>query len=261
MPPPSESNSKAYETVTVLFVPQTPNGALAANLRKAEQDLSQLCKNKVKIVERSGVGIKKVLVKISPLPEQHCGRSNCLLCLSDKEHGTCKTRNVTYQSRCLTCQAEGLDRQYIGESSRSGYERGLEHLLDCTKHSQDSHMWKHISTEHPNLAEPKFAMKILKAHKTPLNRQVHEAVMIMLNESTTLNSRGEFNRCQLPRLTVMMGEREDRPYEKNDQPDDFFEDEIDVNSNQNQSKSKRKDHPTTTITRRKRAKITPEVQQ
>ena len=117
-------------------------------------------------------------------------------------------------------------------------------------------MWKHISTEHPNLAEPNFSMKILKAHKRPLNRQVHEAVMIMLSESTTLNSRGEFNRCQLPRLTVMMGGKEDKAHEMKDKPDDFFEDKLDVNSNLNQSK--RKEHPTTTTKGRKRMKYAPE---
>ena len=32
--------------------------------------------------------------------------------------------------------------------------------------------------------------------------------MIQKFESATLNSKGEYNRCQLPRLSVMMGERE-----------------------------------------------------
>ena len=83
-------------------------------------------------------------------------------------------------------------------------------MKDYLDEKDDSHMMKHHMTEHPNMKDPvDFSMKVLKAHKTAFARQVHEAVLIKMNEHTNiLNSRGEFNRCQLPRLSVMMGEKE-----------------------------------------------------
>ena len=49
-------------------------------------------------------------------------------------------------------------------------------------------------------------MKIVRSHMSAFSRQVHEAVLIEMNGSGILNSKGEFNRCQLPRLSVQMGE-------------------------------------------------------
>ena len=51
---------------------------------------------------------------------------------------------------------------------------------------------------------PKFTMKVVKFYKTALARQVAEAVCIRRRgrEGAILNSRGEFNRCYIPRLKV-----------------------------------------------------------
>ena len=37
---------------------------------------------------------------------------------------------------------------YVGESSRSMYERGKEHLKDGKDKSEDSHQWKHSPQTH-----------------------------------------------------------------------------------------------------------------
>ena len=71
-------------------------------------------------------------------------------------------------------------------------------------------MMKHHVTEHPTVRDPiDFSMKVLKTHRTPFERQIHEAVLIQIHEKDgILNSKAEFNRCQLPRLSVMMGVKE-----------------------------------------------------
>ena len=52
-------------------------------------------------------------------------------------------------------------------------------------------------------------MKIIKQHKTSFSRQTHEAVMIeMMDQGNILNSKGGFNRCSIPRLGVMVGDKE-----------------------------------------------------
>ena len=72
---PSPSYSKAAGNKTpasnVLFVPQTPGGALASALRQAEAELQMLCGGKVKIVERGGHNHQT-----NPPPNQPMGRRN-----------------------------------------------------------------------------------------------------------------------------------------------------------------------------------------
>ena len=73
---------------------------------------------------------------------------------------------------------------------------------------EDSHMAKHWCLDHKDEEKPDFEMKVLRGHMSAFSRQVHEAVLIEMNEGNNiLNSKGEFNRCQLPRLCVQMGER------------------------------------------------------
>ena len=235
-------------TETVLFVPQTPHGELAARLRQAEVELSKLAKYKVKVVERSGTAVKSILVKTNPVPDQKCSRPECYLCKSS-ENSKCKARSVTYQTSCLRCKEKGKERLYIGESARSGFERLSEHFQGYLQGANDNHMHKHFQTEHELEAErPEFEAKIVRTHQSALYRQVHEAVLIMKNEPITLNSRGEYNRCQLPRLTVMMGDKEQEEKEKRDkedkESDEYLEDD-----------QKRKTHPSKSMRTRKRRKI------
>jgi hypothetical protein len=101
--------------------------------------------------------------------------------------------------------------KYIGESSRSCYERGWEHQGDCDQLKPGSHMLKHILDKHEGKqpGEVIFMMKALRFHKSAFERQVHEAVLIQDNRShNILNSRSEYNRCALPRLGTKLGERE-----------------------------------------------------
>ena len=68
-------------------------------------------------------------------------------------------------------------------------------------------MHKHWVDDHPGEEKPKFAMKVLRGRTKAFVRQIHEAVLIEMNTTNILNSKGEFNRCQLPRLGVKMGEK------------------------------------------------------
>ena len=65
-------------------------------------------------------------------------------------------------------------------------------------------MYKHWLLHHPGEEEPKFIMKIVQFHRTALSRQVGEAVRIAKRGRDTplLNSRGEYNRCSIVRLSL-----------------------------------------------------------
>jgi hypothetical protein len=132
-------------------------------------------------------------------------------------------RNVVYETWCETCrQEEEKTREignweeaklykYIGESSRSCYERGWEYQGDFEQLKPGSHMLKHILDMHEGKqpCEVKFQMRAIKLHRSAFERQVHEAVLIQANRGhNILNSRSEYNRCALPRLGTKLGERE-----------------------------------------------------
>ena len=99
---------------------------------------------------------------------------------------------------------------YIGETSRSVYERGLEHSRDFNEMKKDSHMIKHYFDKHEeeDIENMKFGMRIARTTRTAFNRQIMESVLIQAKKSkhNILNSKSEYNRCALPRLTAKLGE-------------------------------------------------------
>ena len=232
--------------VSVLFIPKTHGGELAMRLRQAEEEVSALTGDKVKIVERSGVMLKRILHKSNPWAGTKCDRDDCLVCsLGGENVGSCRQRNIVYRTTCLLCKEKGESRDYYGESSRTPYERGAEHLKDYLGEKEDSHMLKHHIEEHGDVMEPvEFSMKVIKNHFTAFSRQVHEAVIIYRNEENgILNSKSQYNRCQLPRLTVMMGEREMRE-EKEDMPE--LDVETEIEEMRNKKRKEKADCQTTT---------------
>ena len=85
--------------------------------------------------------------------------------------------------------------KYIGESSRTLYERVGEHRAALRRWDESSFMFKHWALKHPNLdTPPEFKFKVLRKHDGPLGRLVHEAVEI--SNSATMNSKSEWGGVQ-----------------------------------------------------------------
>ena len=70
-------------------------------------------------------------------------------------------------------------------------------------------MFKHLSDTHPGLKDVKFGMTVVKQHKSSFQRQIFESVLIFRGKNV-LNSKSEFSRCQVPRLSVLIGEDQQR---------------------------------------------------
>ena len=158
-------------------------------------------------------------------------------------------RSVTYQTWCRDCKEEDENRlqqemeigeaegnfvptdkkrkenprgkreevalyTYIGESSRSTYERGFEHQKDARDLKTTSHNLKHILEKHPGSGpdEVRFDMKVLRTHQSPFERQIYESAVIqtMRDKHHLLNSRSEYNRCALPRLGIQLVRKSSR---------------------------------------------------
>ena len=68
-----------------------------------------------------------------------------------------------------------------------------------------SFMLKHWSTQHPQeVRAPKFRFKVLKNHKDPMSRLVHEAILI--SDQATMNSKSEWGGYRMARLKVESAE-------------------------------------------------------
>ena len=122
---------------SVLFVPPTPGGALAKEMRKREEELNKLNKERIKIVEKGGIQMKQILTSKNPFQKEKCKEKWCPLCNESKNVECepkpnskllCRTNNVGYRWVCLTCKSRNLDKIYEGESSRSARIRGAEHV-------------------------------------------------------------------------------------------------------------------------------------
>ena len=80
-------------------------------------------------------------------------------------------------------------------------ERTAEHWQAFRSKREDSHIFKHHQIHHRGEGEPDFIMKVVGVHRTALSRQVGEAVRIV-RRGLVLNSRSEFNRCSISRLSL-----------------------------------------------------------
>ena len=241
--------------MSVMFVPYTKGGELAKRLRTAEEELQKQTGVKIKIVERSGRKLVDILHRADPWLGKDCGRPQCLLCetkmKTEKDmRQDCTKRCVIYETWCMTCEEKEVRRieeetedekerrkkieeiklfKYIGESSRSLYERGLEHLRDKEELKADSHMIKHFFDQHSEeqLEDMKFGARIVKQARTAFNRQIGESVAIQSNKHHhLLNSKSEYNRCALPRLSAKLGEVSLSSLEKEKKLEKEQEDEL-----------------------------------
>ena len=99
---------------------------------------------------------------------------------------------------------------YVGETSRCLYERGKEHWRGFENKSEDSHIYKHHQIHHGGEGSPSFHLRAIGYMRTALSRQIAEAVRIQhWGEDIVLNSKTEFNRCRIGRLTL--GENNEKP--------------------------------------------------
>ena len=238
-----EEGEDGTRIVSVMFIPFTVGGELSRRLKAAESELAKQTGVKIKIVEKVGTKLVDLLHQSDPWQGADCERNNCLVCRTkvETEKGEkqdCTVRNIVYETWCLSCEKAEKERlekimeeeekthdnamdskekkvrnitlyKYIGESARSGYERGLEHLRDYTELKKESHMLKHYLDKHEkeDMENVKFGMRIIKKARSAFERQVSESVQIQIARKGNfiLNSKSEYNRCALPRLTARIG--------------------------------------------------------
>ena len=191
------------------------------------------------------MNLENLLQQKDPWAGLDCERQGCMLCTTKAQTAKnlrqkCTKRNLVYETWCETCRQRDIEKamgrnegeeedsdgtngdriprevpevklhKYIGESARSSHESGREHISDLENLRSCSHMLKHFVEAHEDdeLGDMNFMMKVVKFHKTAFERQISESVLIQSNRNhNLLNSRAEFNRCALPRITLKMGDK------------------------------------------------------
>ena len=227
----------------VIFVPNTVDSRLANEIRETVQNLRPWTSLNLKVVERAGEKLQDILCKSNPWGSQDCKRDGCFTCeVATKIEGcsfkNCRQRSIIYETWCETCKKrkqkelkenkENIDKEkkrirehekensvyrYIGETSRSSYERGSEHKKDLKYRRTRSHLLRHCVEAHENEDpdEIEFGMKVVSSHKTSFERQLAEAVLIENNNGPyLLNSKLEYSRCNIPKMQLKLDDNEEK---------------------------------------------------
>ena len=230
-----------------MFVPSSKGGILVRKLREREEILAELTGFRIKYQEAGGTQLKSMFSTYLGRGA-HCGRGNCHPCSMEGEsRQNCRVKNIVYESTCLICNEpkkatslqEGLHEEqgnkevsrqlavcsnsrqnqesrlgiYIGESSRSLFERSKEHIKDAINFKADSHIIKHWILTHPvSDTMPPMSIRIQETYSDCLSRQLGEALKIHFSNDTLLNGRNEYLSNCVTRLTTSesLAERRDR---------------------------------------------------
>ena len=123
---------------SVIFVPATPGSELKRRYEKEVDEAGM----KIRVTEQSGIPLKRHLQRSNPFKSEKCEREDCLVCTSGGK-GTCYATGVTYEIVCKECSCK-----YVGETARSAYSRGLEHLKTSKTEQEQAVMWKHAQEKH-----------------------------------------------------------------------------------------------------------------
>ena len=95
----------------------------------------------------------------------------------------------------------GSECKYWGETSRTAYDRGSEHLRAMRNGDKESPMVEHWLKEHGDIIqdlEARYKMEVVEHQRSPLYRQVREGFLIEEFKGTLMNRRGEWGQNLLP---------------------------------------------------------------
>ena len=186
--------------VAPLIIDPSPSGLLEKDIANVLKEASRLTGIRIKLCQRGGTKIS-TSAKSDPFAARLCDRTDCPICRSPESQGGCKFASVGYQLICDSCNDQGIKATYEGETSKSGYERGLQHAQGLVKQSEDAPMWKHNQLIHDGATNLPFSMVVTGRYKKPMVRQEAEAIRIRESNSVhQLNSKLEFQQPTIIRL-------------------------------------------------------------
>ena len=118
----------------VIFIPFTMGGVLRSRLQNEDDRLTKVMRMpRIRYVENPGRALAATLMEKDPWYRLGggCTRAFCPVCYWSKGKGIrCTKEGVCYKIECVQCREKETPALilYIGETSRSGRERLMEHL-------------------------------------------------------------------------------------------------------------------------------------
>ena len=175
---------------SVIFVPATPESSLK---RLLDEDVKSGLR--IRIVEKSGMSMKRVLQRSDPFKKRTCERECCFVCRTGGG-GPCDSCGVTYEIKCQTC-----GQKYVGETARSAFTRGKEHLDGMDRAVSQSVLRRQANDCH-NGVIPDYVMNVTGVyHGDAMLRQITEAIKIRREGS--INNKTEWNTITLPQAAIV----------------------------------------------------------
>jgi hypothetical protein len=186
-----------------------------------KKEMSLICDlfkqtHKIGVLVQERGGVRSSLdVRSDPLGTRLCQRDNCPICRSEGSKGGCQGGNVGYQQQCKLCddikddRGQGTLAMYYGETSKSGYERGLQHAEGLLKRREDNVLHKHMMIHHQGM-EPEFVMSVTGRFKGCLVRQEDEGTRLSESKATIiLNSKMQWHQPAISRVVIVRGNLND----------------------------------------------------
>ena len=176
---------------SVMFV-QPTEGSM---LKRRVQQLARKNGVKLKVIERAGLTVKKILQRSNPFGKKRCEREECMVCKYGRP-GECRTRGCGYQ---LMCKED--EKKYKGQTGRSAYERIGEEVRDWRNKDEKSPLWRHSEVYHGG-EDFDLEVKITdKSFGKPSRRMITESVMIeQVKENDAMNSKKEWTYVKLNKV-------------------------------------------------------------
>ena len=180
---------------SVMFVPATPG----SELRKMFEEEISTTSLKIKVVERAGTRVKKILQKNDPFRLDTCVDVGCMVC-STTGKGNCRKDGITYQ---IVCKGDCEGDTYYGETHSNGYTRGSQHQNDYQYRREGSVMWKHCVKKHHG-QQQEFEMQVVDQVKNDATKRlILEAVRINeVPEERRINDKEEWIIGKIPCVRV-----------------------------------------------------------
>ena len=123
-----------------------------------------------------------------------------------KDGQDCTKSRLVYEIKCNIC-----DAFYIGTTGHTAHKRGMEHVKALQKGNKEYAMTKHFIEDHPQVNKEDEGLITLsirdKTRTSNLDRYISEGYIIedaskTANRGKQVNSRGEWSRISMKRLTV-----------------------------------------------------------
>ena len=182
--------------IAPIFVPATPDGELARNLRKIADKEAEGGIH-FNIIEVGGKTLKSEVQKSNPTETPGCNKDDCVGCSTGRgEGGKCHKSNINYKIECMECPEEER-AAYLGETSKNLYTRTAQHM--AMRNQEDSFIRKHEIEKHDGRTVEMRA-RVTRTNRDCLSRQIQEGVDIRTCQQPIMNSKSEWFQPPLFRI-------------------------------------------------------------